>query len=61
MVQTIQATNLNLRDVKEKFNLHLAENEQFFREWSDDLVELTDLEKQLLDRGSGKSKLFPLG
>lgn len=49
MVQTIQA-NLNLRDVKEKFNLHLADNEGFFWEWSDDLAVLTDLEKQLLDR-----------
>lgn len=49
MIQTIQA-NLNLRDVKEKFNLHLADNEGFFWEWSDDLAELTDLEKQLLDR-----------
>lgn len=50
MVQTIQAKDLTLHDVKEKFTLKQAEDEQFFREWLDDLPELTDLEKSLLDQ-----------
>lgn len=50
MVQTIQATNINLYDLERKFGLQLVEDEQFFREWVDDLPQLTDLEKQQLDR-----------
>ena len=50
MVQTIQATNINLYDLKMKFGLQQVDNEQFFREWVDDLPQLTDLEKQQLDR-----------
>ena len=50
MVQIIQASELTLHDVKEKFNLQLVEDEQFFREWQDDLPEVTDAEKQWLDR-----------
>lgn len=50
MVQTIQAKDLTLHDVKEKFGLKQAEDEQFFREWLDDLSEITDVEKSLLDR-----------
>lgn len=50
MVQTIPAKDLTLYDVKEKFGLKQAEDKQFFGEWIDDLPELTDLEKSLLDR-----------
>jgi hypothetical protein len=50
MVQTIQATNLTLRDLKTKYSLQEIARDQFFREWVDNLPELTDLEKQLLDR-----------
>ena len=50
MVQTIQAKDLSLHDIKEKFGLKQAEDEQFFREWIDNLPELTDLEKSLLDQ-----------
>ncbi|GAB4192355.1 MAG: hypothetical protein Fur006_36630 [Coleofasciculaceae cyanobacterium] len=50
MVQIIQASDLTLHDVKEKFNLQLVDDEQFFREWQDDLPEVTDAEKQWLDR-----------
>lgn len=49
MTQTFQANELSLRDVKEKFSLQLAD-EHFFREWVEGLPELTNLEKQLLDR-----------
>ena len=50
MVQTIQAKNLTLYEVERKFGLILVQDEQFFREWLDDLPELTDGEQQRLDR-----------
>lgn len=48
MVQTIQAKDLSLHDVKVKFGLRLASDEQFFREWRDELPEPNDLEKRSL-------------
>ncbi len=50
MVQTIQATEINLYDLKARFGLEIVEDEQFFREWLDNLPEITDMEKQRLDR-----------
>lgn len=50
MVSTIQAKELTLHDVKEKFGLKQAEDEQFFPEWLDNLPEITDLEKSSLDQ-----------
>lgn len=50
MVQTIQAKNVTLRDLIANFGIQLVRDEQFFREWQDDLPEVTDLEKQFLDR-----------
>ena len=50
IMQIIQATNLTLRDLKTKYSLQEMPGKQFFREWVDNLPELTDLEKQLLDR-----------
>jgi hypothetical protein len=50
MVDTLQAQAVNLRDLIDKFGIQLVEDEQFFREWQDDLPELTDLDKQLLDK-----------
>ena len=50
MVQVIQAQTLNLIDLEEKFGLRLADNDQFFGEWLNQLPELTELERQLLDR-----------
>lgn len=50
MVQAIQAKDLTLYDVEKKFSLKAADDVQFFREWLDDLPELTDLGKQSLDR-----------
>lgn len=50
MTQTIQAKTLTLRDIKTKFNVQIAEDEQFFREWIDDLPEITDAEKRYLDK-----------
>lgn len=50
MIQIIQAANLTLRDLKTKYSLQQISDNKFFREWVDNLPELTDLEKQLLDR-----------
>ena len=50
MVQVIQAQNLNLIDLENKFNLTQADDDRFFTEWFDNLPEITDLEKQVLDR-----------
>ncbi|HLO52207.1 MAG TPA: type I restriction endonuclease [Kamptonema sp.] len=53
MVQTIQAINVILHDLKDKFGLERTDNHEFFREWQDDLPELTDAEKQALDEVKG--------
>jgi hypothetical protein len=50
MVETIQARDITLHDLETKFGLTHVENDQFFREWQDDLPEISDLEKQRLDR-----------
>jgi hypothetical protein len=50
MVQTIQAKDIDLRYLITNFGIQLVEDEEFFREWQDDLPEITDLEKQLLDK-----------
>lgn len=49
MVETIQAQNITLYDLEAKFGLQRIDDEQFFREWQDNLAELTDSEKQALD------------
>ena len=50
MVQTIQAKDITLSQLKTIFGLQRVEDEQFFREWQDNLPEITDLDKQRLDR-----------
>ncbi|WP_333420302.1 restriction endonuclease subunit R [Microcoleus sp. F4-D5] len=63
MTQSLQAKTLTLRDVKTKFNLQLAEDEQFFAEWIDDLPEITDEEKRYLDKikaGYTNSAEYPM-
>ncbi|MBW4633209.1 MAG: restriction endonuclease subunit R [Iphinoe sp. HA4291-MV1] len=50
MVQVIQAQNVTLAYLEERFGLQQAENEDFFTEWFDSLPEITDLEKQSLDK-----------
>jgi hypothetical protein len=50
MVTVIQAQNLNIIDLKKKFGLQLADSDQFFTEWFDNLPEITESEKQALDR-----------
>ncbi len=50
MVQTIQARNATLRDLIDNFGLDLVRDNQFFREWQDNLTAVTDSDQQLLDR-----------
>jgi hypothetical protein len=50
MVQTIQAKDITLSELEAIYGLQLVEDDQFFREWQDNLLEITDLEKQRLDR-----------
>ena len=50
MFQTLPAREINLHELTEKFGLQLVENGRFFREWQDDLPEITEAEKQRLDR-----------
>jgi hypothetical protein len=49
MVQTIQAQKISLNDLIERFGLERINDDQFFREWQDDLPELINSEKQVLD------------
>ena len=50
IVQVIQAEKVTLYDLVKKFNLRLSEDKQFFQEWQEELPELTDGERQRLDR-----------
>jgi hypothetical protein len=50
MTQVIQAQNITLNYLEERFKLQQADNEEFFDEWFDNLPTNIDLEKQDLDR-----------
>lgn len=50
MVQFLQAQNVGLAYLEEKFSLQLAQDEAFFTEWFENLPEVTDLEKPDLDK-----------
>ncbi len=50
MVQTLQAKAVTLRDLIDRFGLQLVRDEQFFREWQEDLLSVTEVEQQFLDR-----------
>ncbi|MBW4594817.1 MAG: restriction endonuclease subunit R [Brasilonema angustatum HA4187-MV1] len=50
MIQVIQAQNVTLAYLEERFRLQQTENEDFFTEWFDSLPEITVLEKQSLDK-----------
>lgn len=50
MIQVIQAQNITLAYLKQKFALQKSEDEQFFTEWFDYIPEISELEKQYLDR-----------
>jgi hypothetical protein len=50
MVQTIPATQVTLRELKQEFGLQQAQSPTFFPEWSEDHAALSETELQLLDR-----------
>jgi hypothetical protein len=50
MVQTIQASKITIGYLIDKFYLQWVNDDKFFTEWLADLPELSDLEKQTLDR-----------
>lgn len=50
MPQLIQASDLSLREVKERFNLQQVGDSQFFQEWQAHLPEIPEAEKQWLDQ-----------
>ena len=58
MVQTIQASKTTIGYLIDKFDLQRVNDDKFFTEWLADLPELSDLEKQTLDRI--KSNFFHL-
>lgn len=49
MVQVIQAKDITLAELIDRFSLQLADDEQFFSEWQYDLPELSELEQQSLN------------
>jgi predicted type IV restriction endonuclease len=50
MVQTIQARDISLYELEEKFGLQLVTNAEFCTEWTENLPLLTDVEKLSLER-----------
>lgn len=50
MVQTLQAKTVTLRNLIDCFGIQLVEDDLFFREWQDDLPDITEVEKQQLSR-----------
>lgn len=49
-MQTIPANEVTLRELKQAFGLHLAQNQNFFSEWCTDNPPLSEVEQHLLDR-----------
>lgn len=50
MARTLAAEKVTLYDLKKRFGLQRVEDSQFFQEWREDLPELTDSERQRLER-----------
>lgn len=50
MVQTIPATKVTLRELKQIFGLQQAQDPSFFREWLESHADLSKEEQRLLDR-----------
>lgn len=50
MTQTLPAKDINLRYLIDNFGIELVLDGQFFWEWQAGLPEITDLDKQLLDK-----------
>lgn len=50
MVQVIQASNLELHEVEERFNLQEVRDLEFFSEWQGEMSAPSGFEKQILDK-----------
>ncbi|MBW4553279.1 MAG: restriction endonuclease subunit R [Aphanocapsa sp. GSE-SYN-MK-11-07L] len=50
MVQILQARNVTLGELSDRFGLELTDNEQFFWEWQDNLPDVAHTERERLDR-----------
>jgi predicted type IV restriction endonuclease len=50
MVQTIPATQVTLRELKQTFGLQQVQDPTFFPEWLEDRTTLTEVEQNFLDR-----------
>ncbi|OBQ09062.1 MAG: restriction endonuclease subunit R [Anabaena sp. LE011-02] len=50
MVQFIQAQNIGIAYLEERFSLEQTDSQAFFPEWWEHLPEISDLEKQYLDK-----------
>lgn len=50
MVETINAREITFPKLETTFYLDEVDDEGFFREWQDDLPEVSDAEKQILDK-----------
>ncbi len=50
MTQTIQASVIKIDELEFQFGLQEVVDDQFFREWQDDLTEIDKWEKESLDR-----------
>ncbi|MBU7581353.1 MAG: restriction endonuclease subunit R [Nostoc sp. TH1S01] len=50
MVQVVQAQNIGLAYLEERFSLQISEDERFFTEWLENLPAVTTLDQQYLDR-----------
>ncbi len=49
----VQSKEVTLRTLIDNFGLELVEDLDFFREWQDDLPEITELDRKLLDKVRG--------
>ncbi|MEP6518198.1 hypothetical protein [Microcoleus vaginatus] len=49
-MQKLLSRDINLRYLIDNFGLQRVRNSEFFQEWQENLPEVTDSEKQLLDR-----------
>ncbi|MBW4668867.1 MAG: hypothetical protein KME60_15950 [Cyanomargarita calcarea GSE-NOS-MK-12-04C] len=58
MVQTIQAKDVTLNLLTERFNLQRVNDKTFFLEWQDNLPELNDLENLSLNQVKEEYLLF---
>ena len=50
MTSTLQARNLAIRDLIDRFGLCCTDRDQFFYEWQESILEITEQEKALLDK-----------